>query len=104
MQERDNTAKAVILEFLDFLRFKIENDALTLSEAQSIAKVIEEQMDLTGTISDFSGFYEQSPGNVRAVIARKVFAKPRRQVLYPFRAFRKVIPRTWKKIQGGGKN
>jgi len=52
MPENQNFAKQIILEFLDFIRYKIENDKLTLEEAESIAKTIQCNMSLTGTAGD----------------------------------------------------
>lgn len=96
MSEESNTWKKLILDILDFLRYKVENDKLTLSETESIAKTIESQLDLYGSISDFSRYYGKPKENVRVVISRGVIAKPVRILLYPFKAFRKAKPRGWK--------
>ena len=97
MKEKSNFAKEIILEFLDFLRFKVENDRLTMEEADSIAKTLEEGINLTGTLDDLSEFYGQPKTNIKTVICRKLLSKPQRRVFYSFNAFRKVIPQRWRR-------
>lgn len=95
MPEKTNFAKRIILEFLDFIRFKIENDSLTMEEADSIAKTIENSLNLTGTTDDFARFYGKSKTNVTTVIDRKMLPKPRRVLLHSFNLFRNAIPKSW---------
>lgn len=99
MQEETNFAKRIIIDFLDFIRYKVENDRLTLSEADSIAKTIQGELKLRGTVDDLCGFYGQSRTNVKAVIGRKMLGKPERRVYYPFNEFQKVVPSSWKRIR-----
>ena len=40
MSEKSKIFKNIILEILDYLRYKVENDRLTLSETESIARTI----------------------------------------------------------------
>lgn len=54
-------------------------------------------MEVHGTISDLAKFYGVSESNIRATIARKLIAKPKRKLLYPFHKFAKVIPEKWRK-------
>ena len=84
------------MEFLDFLRFKIENDSLTLDEELSILRVIENDIPLHGTSDDFAAYYHQSPVNVRSVLHRNIMPKPVRRVMYSFSAFNKIVPKKWK--------
>ena len=95
MPKEQNLGKRIVLEFLDFIRYKIENDSLTLEEADSIAKTLESGLNLTGTADDFARFYGKSKTNVTTVIDRKMLPKPRRLVIHSFNAFRKVIPKGW---------
>lgn len=97
MTDNQNFAKEIILDFLDYIRYKVENDRLTLSEADSISKTIQSGLKLTGTVDDLCGFYGQSRSNVKAVIGRKMIGNPERRVYYPFNSFQKVVPSTWKK-------
>ena len=96
-----NFAKRIILDFLDFIRFKVENDSLTLEEADSIAKTIEGGLSLTGTADDFARFYGKTKTNVTTVIDRRFLPKPKRVLLHSFNEFRKVVPSTWNHNQPG---
>lgn len=94
MNEYNNeSSKRVVLEFLDFLRYKVENDLLTMGEVESLAKAIGERVLLIGTIDDFARFYDQSNTNVSSVIKRRMIPKPVRRVFYPFNAFSKIVLR-----------
>ena len=97
MEDNTNFAKRIILEFLDYIRYKVEHDKLTMKEADSIARTIEENLDLTGTVDELSEFYGQSKTNIKTVICRKMLSKPQRRVFYSFNAFRKVIPQRWRR-------
>lgn len=89
--------KQYLIEILDFYKHKLENDACTMDEMNDAMKTIEQNMNVKGTISDFAKFYDKPEVNVRAVISRKVFAKPVRKLLYPFLAIAKSVPDKWHK-------
>lgn len=89
------SGKRFVLEFLDFFRYKVENDLLTMGEVESLAKVVSERVLLLGTIDDFAQFYEQSHTNVSSVIKRRMIPKPVRRVFYPFNVFNKIVPQKW---------
>ena len=95
MSNEQSVGKKIILEILDYVRFKIENDSLTLEEADSIAKTIQDSLNLIGTADDFAKFYGKSKTNITTVIDRKMLPRPRRLVVHSFNAFRKVIPSKW---------
>lgn len=97
MSENQSIGKRIILDFLDFIRFKVENDTLTLEETESLSHMFENNLILTGTIDDIAKFYGKPKENVRVVMSRKVLSKPRRCVLHSFNAFRKAVPDKWKK-------
>lgn len=88
-------AKKYLIETLDYYKKRIQNDSCTMEEINSAAKAIESNMEIHGTISDFANFYGVSESNVRANIARKLFAKPKRVLLYPFHKFMKIVPESW---------
>lgn len=90
-------AKKYLIEMLDYYKQRLQNDSCTMEEINSVAKAIENNMEIHGTISDFSNFYGVSESNVRANIARKLFAKPKRVLLYPFHKFSKIVPDKWRK-------
>ena len=96
MLDKQNLAKKILSEFLGFLKYKVDNDKLTLDEEQALVNLIEGNLPLSGTSDDFADYYGQSPVNVRCVIHRKMLAKPVRKVLYPFLSFARVIPSKWK--------
>lgn len=87
MADNQNAAKKIVLDVLDYIRFKIENDRLTMAEVESIARTIEGGLNLSGTIDDLSAFYGQPKNNVKTVICRKLIDKPERRVSYRFNAF-----------------
>lgn len=90
--------KRILLEFLDFLRLKIENDSLTIDELESIGRAIVEDMEVYATIDELSAHYGKSKDAVNGVIKRRMFEKPRRNVvLYSLSAFRRIIPSSWRK-------
>jgi len=91
-----NLCKRIVLEYLSFLQYKVENDLLTMDEIESMAKMLEANLIVYGTIDNFAEFYSQQRSNVSAVIHRKLFAKPIRRVYYPFNAFQKIIPDRWR--------
>ena len=96
MSDNHNNSKRLILDCIDYIRFKIDNDALTMDEADAISRTIQENLPLTGTISDLAKYYNTSETNIRATISRKLLDKPHRVLLYRFLPFHKVVPHKWK--------
>lgn len=94
--KEQGVGKRILLEFVDFLRYKIENDSLTLEEMDSIAKAVESSVVLYGTTEDFARFYHHSKDNVKVVICRKMIEAPKRVMLYSFNKFRRLIPESWR--------
>ena len=96
--KEQNFWKEILLEYLDFFRAKVESDSLTLGEMQSFASCFMENLDLYATIDELSEHYGKSKDAVNGIIKRKMFQRPRRNVvLYSFSAFRKIIPGSWRK-------
>jgi hypothetical protein len=87
----------LLIEILEFYIFKLKAGKCTQQEAESATKTIVSNMEIDGSISDFAKFYNVSESNVRAVIARKLLAKPKRILLYPFHKFIQIIPESWRK-------
>lgn len=90
-------AKKILIEILDYYKYKIDNDLCTMEEIESTSKLLQENMEISGTISDFARFFDVSEINVRSTINRKLIDKPRRRVYYRFIPFLKIIPEKWKK-------
>lgn len=82
---------------LDYYKFKIKRDGCTMEEMNSAAKLMQEQLNITGTIKDFADFYGVPESVVRTNIARKMIDKPKRKVMYPFQKFIKITPEKWHK-------
>lgn len=97
MSDNQNLAKRILSEFLGFLKFKVDNDGLTLAEEQSIVKLIEERLPLSATCEDLARYYGKSPENIRGVIHRRLLSKPKRRVMYSFLDFSKIAPDHWVK-------
>ena len=90
-------ANKLLSEILGFYKYKVDNNLCTMDEMNNAIKALENNMEVHGTISDFAKFYGVSESNVRASIARKLIAKPKRVLLYPFHKFVKIIPEKWRK-------
>ena len=95
MFEETNFWKVIVLEFIDFIRFKVEQDSLTIPEYQSIVNAIGEKINLKGTTDDFARFYGKTKTNVTTVIDRKMLPKPERCLLHSFSDFQKAKPKSW---------
>ena len=93
---RDNVGKRVLSEFLSFLKYKVDNDLLTMEEVESMARAIEENLTILGTADDFARFYGKPRTNISSAIHNGMLEKPVRRVFYSFKAFRKIVPRSWK--------
>ena len=89
--------KSYLIEILDYYKYKLENDLCTMDEINSATQALEKDMRVTGTIEDFANFYGVSQNTVRTNIFRKLFAKPKRKVLYPFHDFNRIVPDKWHK-------
>lgn len=88
---------SLLSEILGFYKYKVDNNLCTSEEIKNAEKVLVENMELYGSIKDFAEFYNTSEGNVRSTINRKLLAKPKRVVLYPFHKFLKIVPERWRK-------
>lgn len=93
----EEEAKKLLLDTLDFYKYKLDKNLCTPKEIASLSKMLSENLEIEGTIEEFADFYNVSQVNVRATINRKLMAKPKRKVLYPFHEFVKVIPKKWRK-------
>ena len=98
MPDNQKLVKRILSDFLGFLRYKVDNDKLTLEEEQAFVKLIEDNLPISGTSDDFAKYYRQSPVNVRSVINRKMMDKPRRMVMFSFLKFSRIIPEKWRNV------
>ena len=88
--------KALLYEFLDFLKFKISDQRLTADEFAGISRLLRNGIRLYGTADDIAKFYHKSPQDVRNVVHRRMLGKPERRVYYSFDEFQKIAPNSWK--------
>lgn len=85
-------AKELINLTLEFYRYKINNDLCTMEEIQSVADMLQRNLNIMGTAEDFAKFCDTSESHVRQIISRNVSDKPKRRVYYRFLPFIKNIP------------
>ena len=90
-------AKKILTEILDYYKYKIDNDLCTMEEIEETGKILQENMEIHGTIEDFAKFYGVPEVNVRNTIHRKSFDKPKRKVYYRFSPFQRIVPPKWRK-------
>lgn len=100
MSEESSIFKRIIIEFLDYLKYKVESDSLTMEDTEAIARTFEDNLDLTGTADDFARFYGKTKTNITTVIDRNFLPKPKRLVAYRFKDFRRVRPKCWSNKHG----
>ena len=89
-------AKNEILEVLEFWKYKVANNLCTPEEMESLSKMLQENMDMYGTVEDFAKFFDVSETQIRTTINRKMIDKPKRRVYYRFMSFLKIIPKSWR--------
>lgn len=85
---------------LEFYIFKLKKDGCTMDEINAATKTLQENLPISGTIRDFSKFYNKPENQVRATISRKLIATPKRRLLYPFHNFSKIVPDSWRNKEG----
>ena len=91
-------ANKILSEILGFYKYKVDNNLCEMDELESATKALENNMEIDGTIDSFAQFYGKSKDAVNSLIKRNLIEKPKRNVvLYPFHAFRKIIPSSWRK-------
>lgn len=89
-------AKKHLVEILDYYKQRILSDGCTMDEINSATRALEQNMKVSGTISNFAKFYDVPENQIRATISRKLLAKPKRVLLYSFHAFAKIVPEKWR--------
>jgi len=98
MEEVDDSqiCKRLLCEFLDFLKFKLEHNTLTLGEKQGLFKALTTNVELMGTAEDIADFYHKSPQDVRTVVNRRMITPPQRKVHYSMTEFQRIVPPKWR--------
>lgn len=86
-----------IIETLDFFKSKMKNGECTKEQTDAVYNVISENLDIFATAEEIAKHYGKSTEAVHGIIKRKMFQKPKRNItLYSFKAFRKLIPSSWR--------
>ena len=88
-------AKELIRQTLDFYRYKLDHDLCTMEELESLSDMLQNNLKVSGTISDFAKYCDKPEVEIRKVINRKVLDKPKRRVYYRFFPFIKSVPAKW---------
>lgn len=92
--------KQVLLEILDFLKYKVETDQCTAEEIRKFADVAINELDTQATIQEIAEFYGQTPKNVHNVLDRRPIPKdkrPKRKIYFSFNLFSNWKPKSWHK-------
>lgn len=95
-EEDIEVVKKNLKEIFEFGIYKLDNNLCTPAELRSLERMTEGNLEMDASIKDIASFFGQSEGNVRSTINRKMFAKPKRKVLYPFQKFLKIVPEKWR--------
>ena len=85
-----------LLEFIDYLRYKVENKKFTLTELETVHLFLLNTFDVRATIDELADYYNKDKARIRTEIARKVSSKPIRRVYYRFSDINDVVPKSWK--------
>lgn len=98
MKESDNNAvREALGDFLGLLQYKALHGDLTHDEVRIMFSAIEEAGGVKASVRDLAGYYGQSEDNVRHIINRNRMPAPERMVRHDFSAFRRFVPKRWKK-------
>lgn len=91
-----NPFKQALLDAVDFIRYKIETDACTPEEMQSVFRLVQERTINKATTQDIADFYGQSKSNVRNIACRWGI-KGESKRYYDFHQLQRFIPKSWRK-------
>lgn len=95
--ERDNVFRDALADFLGMLAHKARTGQLTNDDVNVLARAIREAGGIRATVKDMAGYYNQSDDNIRHIIHRNLMPAPERRVYHDFSAFRRFIPKSWRK-------
>lgn len=87
--------KGLVLEILDFYRYKILSDKCTPEDLETIFDALDKNIISEASIKDIAEYYGQSESNVRNIASRKIIDKPKRRVFYNFAKFVQIVPVGW---------
>lgn len=93
--------KEFLKKILEFGIYQLDNNLCTPDTISSATKAAASTLIMDASIKELSDFFGVSEQSVKATINRKLIAKPKRKVVYPFMAFLKVVPDKWRNSNAG---
>ena len=91
-----NEEQEVILEILDIIKDKIKDGGCTKHQTDVVYDAALNIIDAYATSDELAKHYGKTVEAVHGVIKRRMFEKPKKNItLYSFRAFRKIVPKSW---------
>lgn len=88
----------LIIEVLELFIRKLKRGECTREQVKSAYTAITENMDIFASADELAEMYGKSRDAVHSVIKRRMIQKPRRNItLYSFKAFRKLVPPSWRR-------
>lgn len=96
----NNPTKTLLLEILDFLKYKVDTDQCTPEEIRKFSDIAIEQLDTLATTQEIADFYGQKVENVHNVLKRRPIPKdkqPKRRIYFSFNLFASWKPKSWQR-------
>ena len=88
--------KEFILEALDLISSKIKRGDCTKQQSDAVYELTLNILDVGATSEELAHHFGKSVEAVHGVIRRRMTVKPKKNItLYSFRAFRKIVPKSW---------
>lgn len=84
---------------LEFTTQRAKSGQMSLEEVRSWLDVLLERSIIWATVEELAAYYGQSEHNVRSVINRRYFGKPKRRVYYSFNQFSRIVPKNWNRYR-----
>lgn len=96
----ENPTKKILLEIIDFLRYKVVTDQCTPEELRKFADVATNELDTMASTEEIADYYGQKLSNVHNVLNRRLIPKdkkPKKKIYLSFNLFATLKPKSWNK-------
>lgn len=96
----ENPTKKILLEIIDFLKYKVTTDQCTLEELRKFADVAMNELDTMASTEEIADYYGQKLNNVHNVLKRRPIPKdkkPKKKIYFSFNLFATLKPKSWNK-------
>jgi hypothetical protein len=96
----ENPTKKILLEIIDFLRYKVATDQCTPEELRKFADVATNELDTMASTEEIADYYGQKLNNVHNVLKRRPIPKdkkPKKKIYFSFNLFATLKPKSWNK-------